>query len=202
MKRGKYIRTDGIKDKCRKSHKGIKNSLGKHWKLSDKAKENISNGHYGLKHSKETKKKIGRKGDKNKNWKGGKPKCLDCGKLLSNYNNKRCSICSKKGNNSPMWKGGITKERVKIWFSNEYKIWRKLVFKRDNYICKKCNKRSRKGKRLELEAHHIKLFSTFPEFRFDVKNGITLCKKCHNKTKRKEKDFEKLFNKIVNLYDI
>lgn len=32
------------------------------------------------------------------------PKCLDCGKKLSNYYSKRCKSCSKKGNKNPNYK--------------------------------------------------------------------------------------------------
>ena len=30
------------------------------------------------------------KGSNNLNWNGGLPKCIDCGKKVSNYNVKRC----------------------------------------------------------------------------------------------------------------
>jgi hypothetical protein len=35
-------------------------------------------------------------GKNNPNWKGGKPKCIDCGKLVSNYGYKRCRKCLNK----------------------------------------------------------------------------------------------------------
>jgi hypothetical protein len=49
-------------------------------------------------------------GFNNPNWKGGKPKCIDCGKVvIGGYKVKRCRKCAdkfKKGQNSPSWKGG------------------------------------------------------------------------------------------------
>lgn len=57
----------------------------------------------------------------------------------------------------------------------EYKKWREAVFSRDNYACRKCGD-SKGG---NLRAHHIKGFSSNPDLRFDVDNGITLCHSCH-----------------------
>jgi hypothetical protein len=74
------------------------------------------------------------------------------------------------------WQGGITPINKSIRQSFQYKIWRNTVFERDSYQCQDC---------LEvggiLNAHHIKHFATHPELRFEIDNGLTLCKSCHNK---------------------
>lgn len=58
--------------------------------------------------------------------------------------------------------------------------WRVSVFTRDNYTCQKCGARNGKGRGyIALEAHHIKQFATHPELRFEMSNGMTLCKPCH-----------------------
>ena len=84
----------------------------------------------------------------------------------------------RKGENHWNWKGGITKRNM---ISEEYKARRKAVFKKDNYTCQNCGKH---GGHMSLQAHHIKEWVNYPELRFDVNNGKTLCNKCHNKTKR------------------
>lgn len=84
------------------------------------------------------------------------------------------------GENHPNWQGGITKESFKIRNSFLYKQWRDAIYKRDNYTCTCCGEKEKvSGK---LEAHHIKSFADFPELRFDIDNGRTLCKDCHRKT--------------------
>lgn len=89
-----------------------------------------------------------------------------------------------KGKDNPRWRGGITSLRQVIYHSPEYKFWHDTVFKKDNYTCTKCGKRSGQGKRVYLEAHHIKEFAKYPKLVFDIRNGTTLCKDCHNLTKK------------------
>lgn len=57
--------------------------------------------------------------------------------------------------------------------TKEYKIWRDKVYKRDKYTCQHCGKRGR------LNAHHLKSYKEYPELRFTVENGLTLCIDCH-----------------------
>lgn len=64
----------------------------------------------------------------------------------------------------------------------EYKMallaWSKTVRKRDK-VCQVC------GTDKDLQAHHIIHRSKQPELSFNLNNGITLCKKCHNESHNK-----------------
>lgn len=75
------------------------------------------------------------------------------------------------------WKGGISIKNHAERSCIELKEWRRSVFKRDKYACVVCGYR---GKGLEVD--HIKSWSRYPELRFEVSNGRTLCKECHSKT--------------------
>jgi len=142
-------------------------------------------------------------GDKSYSWKGGKPKCIDCGGQLANYSAKRCVNCKSKpligikraqeykdklrsvmpkGDKHWSWKNGSSGENVLIRMSGKYKDWRTSVFERDDYTCQECGARSKVGERVVLNADHIKPFSLYPELRFDISNGKTLCVECHKKT--------------------
>lgn len=79
---------------------------------------------------------------------------------------------SQLGEKSYRWKGGITQERIRD--RKHYYKFRLRVFTRDNFTCQICNKIGG-----YLEAHHIKSWKNYPKERFDINNGITLCKECH-----------------------
>lgn len=87
------------------------------------------------------------------------------------------------------WKGGITPENSKIRASAEYKEWRMTVFKRDDFTCQNC-----KIKGSQLEAHHIVKFSEDPTLRFEISNGLTLCRKCHKEVTFKKKSISESAN--------
>lgn len=99
------------------------------------------------------------------------------------------------GSKAANWRGGLTSENILLRQSSKYAEWRLSVFERDNFTCQmeECD-----GTEKYLEAHHIKKFSTFPRLRLEKDNGITLCKKCHGKTKGKELSFQKKFELIIN----
>ena len=85
---------------------------------------------------------------------------------------------SHSGANHENWKGGGMRTADKIIRqSSEYRIWRRAVFERDNWTCIWCFKRGG-----VLNADHIKRFSDYPELRFAIDNGRTLCEPCHRTT--------------------
>jgi 5-methylcytosine-specific restriction endonuclease McrA len=56
--------------------------------------------------------------------------------------------------------------------SREYRIWRVRVIRRDK-VCVVC------GSRKHRQAHHLNSARYFKEQRFDIDNGVTLCRTCH-----------------------
>ena len=82
-----------------------------------------------------------------------------------------------KGEKSHAWKGGISSISARIRASKPFREWRKNVLERDDYICAFCKKRDKCN-----HADHIAPFALFPELRFSLDNGRTLCANCHRKT--------------------
>ncbi len=104
--------------------------------------------------------------------------CKECG---GNFDVKfhikdKAQFCSKECKNY-FQDTGKTAKNYRIRRSLEYKAWRTLVFRRDNYTCVGCKKSG-----CEIHADHIKQFAYYPELRFNVDNGRTLCVPCHRKT--------------------
>jgi len=167
MPTGIYIRTIKIKKALSDSHKG---------KLP---------GNLAILHSKEVREKI------KKSLKGRVSPNKN--KILSEKHRKNIGLGNKnkvrsveyrenlskkyKGKNSYLWRGGITPINKSIRQSLEYRLWRESVFKRDNWTCVFCGKRGGK-----LESDHIKPFAFYPELRFAIDNGRTLCEDCHKTT--------------------
>lgn len=84
------------------------------------------------------------------------------------------------GKRSNFYKDGLgflrRSDRQQTMGTVEYKIWRDLVFERDNYTCVNCGMKG-----CCLEADHIKPWVLYPELRYEVHNGRTLCRPCHRR---------------------
>ena len=104
--------------------------------------------------------------------------CEECSKPVERLFNRRDAerFCSLQCAND-FRDEGKTSENKRIRQTNAYKAWRTLVFERDDYTCQHCEERGG-----QLHADHIKPFAFFPDLRFEVANGQTLCIPCHQKT--------------------
>ena len=78
------------------------------------------------------------------------------------------------GENNYNWKGGVSTKNMVDRSSSFWKECKAKVLKRDNYKCVICGVNNKK-----LQAHHLKSFSDYPKLRFDISNGVTICKNCH-----------------------
>lgn len=111
--------------------------------------------------------------------------CWECNGYfkVKNYRKETAHFCSRNCSSQYRDEGKRTEDK-KIRQSAKYKAWRTLVFERDNYTCIGCGdyNYSGRGKSLSLHADHIKPFALYPDLRFEVSNGRTLCVPCHKST--------------------
>jgi hypothetical protein len=154
------------KERAEKTSERIKNNP-----IPNSDKTVFQKGHVGYKgmlgkqHTKETKKKLGDSLKGRRAWNKGLPRTWEAKPFPKGH--------------TP-WNKGIgtkTTEVQRLRVSKEYKLWRIAVFERDNYTCIWCGQRGG-----TLNADHIKRFADFPELRFAIDNGRTLCLPCHKTT--------------------
>lgn len=71
--------------------------------------------------------------------------------------------------------------------------WSRRVKNRDSWKCKisneDCNGR--------LESHHILNWKDYPELRYEINNGITLCSRHHPRGRRNEKKMIPMFQELL-----
>ena len=80
-------------------------------------------------------------------------------------------------------------------FTAEYIAWRTSVFQRDGYKCRMgqgdCGN--------YVEAHHILTYKDYPELRYQINNGITLCRSHHPRKREEVKRLEPIFKALVSV---
>ena len=165
---------DEMRKKWSKVRVGVRN-LPIGYRHSLETRKKLSESHKGFVPSKVTREKLRQIAIKR--WKEGSLKAGMLGKHHSKETREKMSL-AHKGSKSYMWKGGISPINKIIRKSVKFKLWRESVFKRDNWTCQKC--KTRGG---VLHPDHIKPFAKYPELRFELSNGRTLCINCHKKTK-------------------
>jgi hypothetical protein len=99
---------------------------------------------------------------------------------------KNNSMYGKRESKAGNWKNGATLKNQGIRMTADYKIWREKVFKRDDYTCRECGYNSNYDEIfIPLMAHHIFSVAKLRDNNlyhhiFNIDNGITLCKSCHD----------------------
>jgi len=75
----------------------------------------------------------------------------------------------------------MKKKKIKIFNKKPrakelLKLWGKVILKRDNYMCQQC------GNTIGfLDPHHIIRKSKGNLPKYDIQNGVCLCRSCHSK---------------------
>jgi hypothetical protein len=118
------------------------------------------------------------------------------GITLSKETRKKMSV-SRSGELSHMW----IKDRTKVLDNNFRrkcllgKEWTLSVKTRDGWKCQISNKDCCNY----LEAHHILPWKDYAELRYDVNNGITLCRNHHPRKRSEVERLSPYFQSIVNI---
>lgn len=126
--------------------------------------------------------------------KGNKPKGRDKGCIAWNFGEKMPKI---SGRNHYLWVQDRTqlKDDSKDRGGQLHREWSKQVKNRDKWTCRiadnNCDGR--------LEAHHILGWSSHPELRYEVNNGITLCHFHHPRKTKDEMKLSPFFQKLVGV---
>jgi hypothetical protein len=109
-------------------------------------------------------------------WNKGKKMPQISGENHYNYKKDRSTIAKKQERND-----------------TAYKEWRNKVVKRDSYRCKMTNIDCR-GK---IEVHHILSWRDYENLRYDINNGICLCKYHHPRKREDEISMSTYFKKLL-----
>jgi len=103
-------------------------------------------------------------------------------KITPEHSKKLSAI--KQGVPLSAWKGYSKRGRARLMGQREYREWRTTVLSRDNHKCVQCGETKKR-----LDADHIKSWAKYPDLRYEISNGRTLCISCHEKTESYPKQF-------------
>jgi hypothetical protein len=111
-------------------------------------------------------------------------KCLYCGKEFGvrPIHEKKAKFCSTECHGKARRKSWSETDKH-LRQSWEYKKWKAQVNLRDQFVCQDCRQKN------SQIAHHLDDWNFHPEKRFEIDNGLTLCRKCHAKRHKKDLNF-------------
>ena len=170
-------------------------SKGKKMPHSEETKEKMRKSHIGKKLSKEHRESLKGRIPWNKDKKETRPDVLKklSQSAIGKHIGEKNPNYQKFGKKHPCWKENkVQSLKSQIRATFKYRQWRSDVFQRDSFICVWCG--FSKGN--ILEADHIIPFADILikneittleqalecEELWNINNGITLCRKCHEKT--------------------
>ena len=160
------------------------------YKLSKETKDKIKIANLGKKHSEETKGKMREVHGGIKNHFYGKHHTKEAKIKIG------LAVSKRIGEKHPRW----ISDRTLLKKRNErndsaYKNWVKQIKKRDKGRCR-INNKDCSG---YCEAHHILSWKDFPELRYKINNGITLCQAHHPRKRAEEKRLIPFFSGLVSV---
>lgn len=191
---------------CKNLSESLKGKL-----LTKEHKEKLSLAHKGKTFSEERKEKM--RGWNHNDEAKEKIRAANIGRIHAPITEEVRAKCSTGRKGKDAWNKGkshpkITGDKHPFWIKDRNKLakrqerndsayveWRKSVWQRDNYKCR-INDASCKGR---LETHHIFGWSKFPELRYEITNGITLCNHHHPKKRAEENRLINFFKSLINL---
>lgn len=101
----------------------------------------------------------------------------------------------KLGENSAKWIKDRTKLKKTDHRANTMNWeWKRKCKERDSYLCRLVNETCKD----QLEVHHILSYTKYPELRYEINNGITLCHHHHPRKKTEETRLSTYFKELIN----
>ena len=116
--------------------------------------------------------------------------CSKCGKSIK-YGT-MCS-CNKKHikEYNKKYRSNVYKEAKKFLSTKEWTNLREQIIERDGYVCQRCLIKYNIITTSNLQGHHIKSRSHYPELQLEPDNIICICKTCNIQLGTSDKlDFE------------
>jgi len=128
-------------------------------------------------------------------WNKGKKMPVEIGIKISEA--RKTSSKTPRGEKHPNWKGDKCKAKQER-NDPKYHYWSRSVKNRDSWKCRISNKDCF-GK---VIAHHILSWSDFPELRYNINNGITLCQFHHPRKRVEEQKLIPFFQGMVEVKEL